>query len=270
MTRLPVLSFHSIDDSGSVISIGRRDFAALMTRLATDGWRGRTLSEALGRLGAGAEAGPGNGSGGRRCFGLSFDDGYLNVTTEALPVLRDLDFTATVFVIAGRCGADNRWPGQARWVPPMDLLDWPDLEMLARAGWEIGSHGLEHRPLTTLDTTAVSRDLEQARERIEARLGVPSPLLAYPYGAHDEAVCEIAARHHEAAFIDAPRLIAATDLGRPFRLPRVDAHYLRWFPASVAMAGGVGRAYLAARRWIGRLHGRHWDPAGLGAAGGRT
>ena len=105
MNKLPILTFHSIDGSGSVISMPPPDFAQMMEDLADAGWQGCTISEALARW----QTDPA----GTKLFGLSFDDGYRNLLEEALPILNALDFAASVFVIAGRCGDDSRWPGQA-------------------------------------------------------------------------------------------------------------------------------------------------------------
>ena len=85
------------------------NFRRIAENLAATGWRGCTVSEGL----AAHKADPGT----QRLVALSFDDGYLNVLEEALPTLQDLGFTATVFVIAGRCGQDNRCPGNHRRSP---------------------------------------------------------------------------------------------------------------------------------------------------------
>lgn len=131
MPRLPILTFHSIDVSGSVISVSPNDFAAHINTLAVEGWQSCTVSQVLEWRQRGDLPG--------RTVAITFDDGYRNVFEAALPVLRDHGFTATVFVTAGRCGSDNRWPGQPSQIPTLPMLSWDDVSALSRAGWEIGA-----------------------------------------------------------------------------------------------------------------------------------
>lgn len=240
MTRHPILTLHSVDDSGSPISVSRGTLARILGGVAAAGWRGCRLGEVL----AGGEPGDED-----RRVGLSFDDGYANVITEALPVLRDLGFTATVFTIVDRCGGDNTWPGQAPWAPRLSLLDRDGLETLRAEGWEIGSHGLSHLSLTAVDLATAARELEESRARLERWLGQPMPLFAYPYGAHDEAVRRLAGGVYEAAFGTRLALATGADLRERVRIPRVDAYYLRRLPATAVVGSASGRAYLALRRW---------------------
>ena len=258
MSRLPVLMLHSIDRSGSVVSTSPEVFATAMDDLAREGWRVRSLSGALDAWKSGDR---------ERVVALSFDDGYLNLRDEAAPVLRRLGFSATVFVIVDRCGDDNRWPGQAGWVPTAPLLDWPDLERLQRDGWEIASHGLGHRPLTTLTKRECVEELEASRRILEQRLGRPVPLFAYPYGVHDESVRALAGEHYEAAFGVDLRAAHAADLAEATQIPRIDAHYLRGWSWPMALGSTVGRGYLAFRRLAGRLRSAPIDYAALEGAG---
>jgi peptidoglycan/xylan/chitin deacetylase (PgdA/CDA1 family) len=250
VNRLPILTFHSIDTSGSVVSIPPPFFARMMEDLAAAGWRGCTVSEALARWQTDGAS--------LKLFGLSFDDGYHNLLENALPVLDRLDFAASVFVIAGRCGDDSRWPGQASWVPTMQLLDWPDLETLMAAGWEIGSHGWSHAPLTEVDAQRVEKDVEESKTLLESNLAVQVPIFAYPYGAHNETVRRIVRDYHDAACGVRLALATRADVSEGFELPRIDAHYLRRFPASTAIGSPLGAAYLAARRWAASLRRPPW------------
>jgi peptidoglycan/xylan/chitin deacetylase (PgdA/CDA1 family) len=245
---LPILTFHSLDDSGSVISMSPARFAAIVGDLAQSGWRATTVSEAIE---ARTSAGPAG-----RTLALSFDDAYLNVVTEGLPVLARAGFTATVFVIAGRVGGDNRWPGQPGSIPEMPLAGWSDLEQLVRAGWEIGSHTLSHADLNTLSTAEAEDEIAEARRVLTARLGVDVPLLAYPYGSASPDVLALARRLHAGACT--ARLAVATDgdIAGRVALPRVDAYYLRRRSGPMLIGTRRGRAYLACRRWARALRRR--------------
>src|SRR5262245_5513049 len=79
---------------------------------------------------------------------LTFDDGFLNFYEHALPILGRHKFAATLFVVAGRCGLDNRWPGSADSVPTVPLMSWKNVRDAAEQGVTIGSHTLQHPDLT--------------------------------------------------------------------------------------------------------------------------
>jgi peptidoglycan/xylan/chitin deacetylase (PgdA/CDA1 family) len=85
----------------------------------------------------------------------------------------------------------NHWdaaPGQ----PPEPLLSQPELLEIAAAGWAIGAHSLTHTALPTLPSGEAFAELAGSRLALEARLRRPVRSLAYPYGAHTEAVQALA------------------------------------------------------------------------------
>ena len=90
-----------------------------------------------------------------RTAAVTFDDGYASVAEAALPVLQRLRVPATVFVVGGRLGLDNRWPSQPAWVPHLPLLDTYMLRDLVAAGVAIGSHSWSHPRLPALDDHAL-------------------------------------------------------------------------------------------------------------------
>jgi peptidoglycan/xylan/chitin deacetylase (PgdA/CDA1 family) len=239
--KFPIITFHSLDDSGSVISMPPRRFARIVQEISAAGWLGCSVSEALAAWRVGDHR--------PRRVALSFDDGYRNLLDEALPVLRDAGFNATVFVVAGRCGKDNRWPGQPSSIPRLELLDWKQLEQLLAAGWEIGSHGVDHLTLPALTRERAARELRDARELLQQRLGCDVPVFAYPYGALDATVRELAREVYDGACGTRLALATAADLADPFELPRLDAYYLRGFSATKAIDSAIGRGYLTLRRW---------------------
>ena len=92
--QIPVLTYHSIDDTGSPVSMTAREFRRQMQSLAAAGWRTITLSEFLG--------GHAEGRWPARTFLLTFDDGYRSLLEHALPVAAECSFQGTVFVSTTR------------------------------------------------------------------------------------------------------------------------------------------------------------------------
>src|ERR1051325_6424882 len=96
-TRIPILTYHSLDTSGSVVSVTPDLFPTQMSRLAEIGWCGISLLEAIEHKTA-----HGTWPGGSVV--LTFDDAFANVVEHAVPVLKRLGFKATVFVVTGYVG----------------------------------------------------------------------------------------------------------------------------------------------------------------------
>lgn len=238
----PILTYHSLDDSGAVTSVAPPDFAAHMRSLARRGFAGISLAglldgwDGLARLPA-------------RPVVLTFDDGFANLLQHAVPLLTELGFRATVFAVSGRCGRTNDWPHQAPGIPRLPLLSWAELAQVEAAGFEIGAHTVTHRPLTELPPAEAEREMVESKAAIEDRLGKPVKTFAYPFGRFSRADHEVARAHFRGAC--SVRLGRATPADDRHQLPRLDIYYMRRPALFRLFETPPGRAYLALRG-IGR------------------
>ena len=177
----PVLCYHRIGGplELGVTRVGRSVFARQMTALARAGWRTLSLDEFADRRTA---------YGARRTFLLTFDDGYASLAGSAYPILADLGFTATTFLITDYIGRVNTWDVQYTW-NRLQHLSWPQIEHWCARGFEFASHGATHRRLTWLDDAAIETELRGSRKTLTARLGAEAGrAIAYPFGAVDTRV----------------------------------------------------------------------------------
>jgi peptidoglycan/xylan/chitin deacetylase (PgdA/CDA1 family) len=244
---VPILTYHSLDDSGSVISVSPSVFGEHMRTLRDRGFTGIPLGRLL-------DAWDGRASLPRRAVVLTFDDAFRSFGEAARPVLGAVGFSATVFAVAGRCGQTNDWPGQLTRVPRLPLLSAPELRELASSGFEIGSHGLTHAALDGLSAPEAERELVGSKRALEDVLGRPVEVLAYPYGRTSAVVRGLAAAHYRASC--GVRMGTARTGHDRHALPRIDVYYLRR-PGLFRMLGTpLGRAYLALRGLGRRLRGR--------------
>jgi peptidoglycan/xylan/chitin deacetylase (PgdA/CDA1 family) len=111
----------------------------------------------------------------RRSIAITFDDGYLDTLTVALPLLREFGFTAVCYVVLERVGRSSDWTA------PAPLMDWADLRRWLAEGMAIGSHSRSHRDLTLLSAAELREEVEGSRAGLEDRLGVAVPSFAYPF-----------------------------------------------------------------------------------------
>ena len=208
-----ILTWHSIDGSGSPISVSREEFARQLAWLAASGVRVTSVPELLAS------------SAGEDTVALTFDDGFVSFAEEAVPLLRDRGWPVTLFVVSGHVGRDNRWAGRSSpGIPVLPLLSWDALAGLRAAGVRIAAHTRTHPPLDQVDEGQLAEELAGCADDLEQQLGIRPDGLAYPYGAVTPRVAAAAGTYAWACTTDLRVLGAAED---PHRLPRIDAWYLR-------------------------------------------
>jgi peptidoglycan/xylan/chitin deacetylase (PgdA/CDA1 family) len=149
----------------------------------------------------------------RGLIGLTFDDGYADFLEQAVPALRRHGFTATAYVVADRIGAVNDWDADG---PIKPLMDRDGVLECAKAGMEIGSHGMHHRHLPQLDSEALAYDITASRELLADLLGEPVTGYCYPFGDHDARAVQLV---REAGYDYACAVGRSTLTGR-YALPR--------------------------------------------------
>ena len=101
---IPILTYHQIDQAplkgapfrGLVVS--PNSFGRQMALLRLLGYRGLSMSDLMPYL-TGERVG--------KVVGITFDDGYLNNLTHALPVLRRHGFTATCYAVSQYLGVTS-------------------------------------------------------------------------------------------------------------------------------------------------------------------
>lgn len=237
-----ILTYHSLDDSGSVISVRPKTFARQMRFLKESGYQAISLQR-LCRAWESQEMLP------SRTIVLTFDDGYTNLREAALPVLQECGFEATVFVVAGYVGGCNNWPSQPPIVPRFPLLTWSELRELSKQGFEIAGHSLTHPVLAGISKEALDREVKRSKDIIEQKTGLPVGTFAYPYGIVDPASYEWVSSNYQAACTTDMGEVSATD--DRYRLRRIDTYYLRRAIVFRALDSFLGRSYLNVRR-LGR------------------
>lgn len=233
-----ILTYHSIDSSGSPISLSEETFRAHVRFFGS----GRVAVVPLADLPSVPDE--------KDAIAITFDDGFLNFTSSAMPPLVHLGFSATVFVVSDAVGGSNAWGGKAApGIPTLPLMSWPDLERVRSAGFEIGAHSRNHPYLTRLSRAQVEDQTTGCVERIFSELGERPRRFAYPYGAVNDAVASVARDTFDHCVTTELRVVAPDD--DLAMLPRVDAWYFRGAGALEAW----GTPAFRRRLWI-RAQGR--------------
>lgn len=209
-----ILTYHSIDDSGSPISVGREQFRRHCEFFSS----GRVRVVPLPALLSLPDGDP--------AVALTFDDGFANFWTDAAPELEQRGLPATVFVVTDHVGAKNSWGGRSSPdIPELPLMDWEQVARLSERGFEVGAHTRSHPHLTSVPAAQLDHEVGGSADEVQSRIGRRPRTFAYPYGAVDARSAGVARRHFEASCTTDLRALQTSD-DRAL-LPRLDMFYFR-------------------------------------------
>jgi peptidoglycan/xylan/chitin deacetylase (PgdA/CDA1 family) len=209
-----VLTYHSVDESGSVISVDARTFRRHVGWLARSGVPVVPLAE-LAELPSDTDA-----------IALTFDDGFANFGDVAAPLLLEHNLPATLFVVTDCVGATNVWPaGADAGIPVMPLLGWESLGRLTQQGISIGAHTRTHPRLDLVSNEVAQDEIIESRRRLARELGIEPQSFAYPYGSVTPYTRDVVAGNFRCGVSTRfSALDAADDVAQ---LPRLDSYYFR-------------------------------------------
>lgn len=135
--------------------------------------------------------------------------------------------------------------------PQTGRLSWEEAEKLARAGAEIGAHGVGHTPLIQLGLDDAFEEILLSKQELERRLGGSVTSLAYPNGDYDSALSDLALRAgYTCAFTTRPLLNhKGTDR---YALGRVPVNSSDSFVEFVANVSGMPQFWALGQKSIRR------------------
>lgn len=162
----PILMYHYIRDYhnpndilGEQLSVSPAKLDEQLTVLEKAGYQTISLMDyAAGRLKP-------------KSIILTFDDGYLDHYTDALPTLQKHQMTGTFFIVKNFIGHGG-------------YMSQLQIEELRTAGMEIGAHSMNHRNLASLDLT-------KAMAEIKGSFTNTVPVFAYPSGQYKDETLTI-------------------------------------------------------------------------------
>lgn len=235
-----IITFHSIDDAGTVLSYPVRLLAELLEALDRSGLPVLDLDTLLSEDG-------------RQGIALTFDDGMRSLFTAAMPVIREHAVPAHLFLATGAVGKNNRWPTQPVSAPGFDMLSWNEIESLQSAGVLVEAHTSSHPDLRQLSIDEVAAECELADEAIERRLGRRPRYFAYPYGYSNERVRNFMGGRYAASVTTVLGVLGKRD--NLAALPRLDSYYLRSPRVFRRLDSALSQGYLQLRGLLRTVRG---------------
>ncbi len=183
--KVPILMYHSISDHATPkfrqFTVSPALFADHMAYLRQHAYTPITVTQLVAVLSQEDSVSP------ARPVVLTFDDGFADFFTEALPVLKRYGFTATLYVATAFVSGTSRWLQRER-ETTRPMLTWDQLAEISACGIECGTHTHSHPQLDMLPISEAQVEIVQSKKLLEHHLGQEVSSLSYPYGYYTAAV----------------------------------------------------------------------------------
>jgi peptidoglycan/xylan/chitin deacetylase (PgdA/CDA1 family) len=222
--RVSVLMYHYIrtnpvagDSLGFGLSVTPADFARQVDYLWASGAHTVSMGDVVDAMETGRALPP-------RSVVLTFDDGYGDFATAAVPIMAAHGFIGTTYTVPGFLGR----PG---------YMTATQLQHAAGLHMVIGAHTLHHVDLPRLSDAAAWTEIAESRHQLQQLTGQPVNDFAYPYGHFNSVDVSLV---HRAGFRDAVTTYPGNvgTLGTRYVLPRVRVNggeSLAQFAASIGI-----------------------------------
>lgn len=213
---IPILVYHQIDaapDKGSAfrsLYVSPADFSRQMAFLSLLGYQGLSMSALMPYL-SGKKTG--------KVVGITFDDGYLNNLTNALPALTRYGFSSTCYAVSHQLGKTNAWDLPAG-VVQTPLMNGAQLRQWVAGGQEVGGHTRRHIRLSQSHASICQEEIALCKSDLEEVTNSLVQHFCYPFGDYtaDHVAMALAAGYETATTTRRSRCMTGDDV---MQLPRV-------------------------------------------------
>jgi len=220
VVRVPILMYHFIDSAPPLtelnygLTVTDASFTQQLSYLQAHGYHAILLPQLFAALYHGASL-PSH------AIILTFDDGYIDNYTDALPLLRKYHFQAEFNIISGYVGKK---------IGINSYMTWGQIKTLLKDGMEVGSHTVDHQDLGIMSETRARWELAYSRSVLQQKLGVTVQFLAYPsgepfssgtYAAQQEILSLLAKYGYVGALLDSPPYSSQQNARTPYQLYRI-------------------------------------------------
>ena len=187
-TLVPILLYHSMSDDVAPKfkpwAVPPSQFAAHMAYLREHDYTPLSVGQFVQIISGNAAVLP------ARSVVITFDDGLADFYAGAYPVLRELGFPATLYVVAGFVDGESRWlapDGEGN----RAMMTWSQVAEICRGGIECGAHSVHHPQLDIIPTNKARDEIFRSKDILEQHLGQAVTTFAYPHGHHSPKVRQL-------------------------------------------------------------------------------
>jgi len=205
--KIPIVSYHSINNENCPISLNLEEFEKQLVFFKKNNFQSIHCNEIKNTS--------------KKKFIITFDDGYKDLITNALPLLKKYNFKATCLIISNLIGKRNIWDEFNENIKDKELMNLSDINYWLKNGMKIGSHSKNHKKLTKLDDKEKIDEIINSKNELESLTGTTIDSFCYPYGLYNENVVNIVKEKYDFAFTT-NRSRFNTNKHNKYLLPRID------------------------------------------------
>jgi peptidoglycan/xylan/chitin deacetylase (PgdA/CDA1 family) len=175
---IPIYMYHHVsslpthDVLDYSLTVTTTDFAAQLNWMQAQGYHTITMTELFDTFYYGKALPP-------KPMILSFDDGYADIYTYALPLLLAHHYRGVFYIITGMIGGN--------------YVTWNEVRALQQSGMQIASHTVHHVNIGQPPAwTTTQKELQVSQATLEAELQEPIQFFCYPTGEpfHHDSLAE--------------------------------------------------------------------------------
>lgn len=240
-TPVPILLYHSVGGTTAPAfqpwTVTSGQFEAQISHLRNHGYTPLTVSGLITRRKANTlPPSP---------VVITFDDGFSDFYTTALPILEDYDCGATLYITTGYVGGTSSWLGKLG-AGDRPMLSWEQVSALPDRGIECGAHTRSHPMLDIVSLAQAKSEIAGSKQALEQVLEVPVESFAYPHGYRSLRVRQLVAALGFTSACSVKHAMSSTE-DDPFDLARIVITANTDLPQFAALLAGDG-VLPAARR----------------------
>ena len=205
--KIPIISYHSINNENCPISLSLKEFEKQLVFFKKNNFHSIHFNEIKNTS--------------SKKFIITFDDGYKDLITNALPLLKKYNFKATCLIISNLIGKRNIWDEYKENIKDKELMNLSDINYWLKNGMKIGSHSKNHKKLTQLDEKEKMDEIINSKNELESLTGSVIDSFCYPYGLYNENIVNIVKEKYDFAFTT-NRSRFNNNKHNKYLLPRID------------------------------------------------
>jgi len=184
--KVPVLLYHSINENMDNNEIDILEFEKQILYLKNNNYDSISISQIE----------PNN----KNQIILTFDDGYKDIISLVLPILKKYNFKAICFIVSNHIGKYNLWDANKNNFKKKELLNKSDLVEWLNNGMMIGSHSHNHLDLTKLDNQALEEEILTSKKILEDTFSTSITDFCYPFGKTNFNSYNVVKKNYNNAF----------------------------------------------------------------------
>ena len=205
--KIPILTYHSISNEKLFNSINVSEFKKQISYFREKKFDSIHINETNANI--------------KNKIILTFDDGYKDINTHALPILKEYNFKAICFIVSNHIGKNNIWDKHHKKYQKKELMSKRDINEWLNNDMLIGSHSHNHFNLSKLDNNELNTEINLSKDVLQETFSTKVSSFCYPYGKIDYHLHSIVKKSYDYAFTtNRSRYIYAKH--DPHLLPRID------------------------------------------------